>query len=156
MSLQDYKEAKRIIDQHPEMLDFVGPRSEAIVEEAENALQVKFPPTYRKFLLEYGAGSFGSSEVYGVISNNFEESSVPDAIWCTLNLRIQIDFPRNLVAIQNDGTGNFLCLDCKPNANVEFPVILYLLGYDSKEEQYEVIAKDFGSLLLQLVQNEVP
>jgi antitoxin YobK len=48
---------------------------------------VRFPPTYRRFLLEYGAGNVRSTEIYGVMDDDFENSSVPDAIWHNLTTR---------------------------------------------------------------------
>ena len=61
-------------------------------------LGLEFPPSYRRFVLDFGAGSFGASEVYGVIDSNFENSSVPDAVWCTLDVR-EFDLTLDLVVL---------------------------------------------------------
>jgi len=62
-------------------------------------------------LIEHGAGSFGSSEVYGVVGTGFDESSVPDGIWYTLSERKESNLPSTMVVIFNDGTGDLFCID---------------------------------------------
>jgi hypothetical protein len=64
-----------------------------LVLKAESALGLKFPPTYRKFLLEYGCGNIFGMEFYGVVDDNFINSSIPDAIWITLNERKTSNLP---------------------------------------------------------------
>src|SRR5437764_12396518 len=88
MPVSDYEEATELIAEHRVLADFVVPRDEALVGAAEEALSVQFPPSYRRFLREFGAGSFGGQEIYGVIDDaDFEHSSIPDAVWNTLSLR---------------------------------------------------------------------
>ena len=81
MSMQNLLGALEIIKRNPAKADFVGPRPEKIVAAAEERLGLKFPQTYRHFLLSLGAGNFGSEEFYGVIHENFENASVPNGIW---------------------------------------------------------------------------
>lgn len=59
MSDADFQQALRIVDENPGRAAFVGGRDEMLVAEAERALGVEFPPSYRRFLEELGAGSFG-------------------------------------------------------------------------------------------------
>ena len=69
-----------------------GKQSEEIIVSAEKKIGYHFPPTYRNFLIKYGAGNIGSSEIYGVISRDFENSSIPDAVWYALKMRKEFDF----------------------------------------------------------------
>ncbi len=155
MSMQDYEAAAKIIAKHPNKGFFAGPRPASLIETAERVLGLKFPPTYRRFLLEYGAGSFGASEVYGVIDDDYEESSVPDAIWYTLVERREIGLPNDLIAIYDPGSyGEIFCLDLGMLKDEEAPVIAYRLGYPVEEQHKEIISKDFGEFLLKLVQRE--
>ena len=63
MGLAEYSEAVELMNKRPEVgADFVGPRTEALVEAAERALGLKLSATYRRFVLEYGAGNFGRSK----------------------------------------------------------------------------------------------
>src|SRR5260370_37232531 len=84
VSNKSYEQAVQFMRQFPDLMDFVGPRSESLVSTAEQFLSIKFPPDYRRFLLEFGAGSFGSFEILGVIRENFENSKVPNGIWYTM------------------------------------------------------------------------
>lgn len=146
-----YEEAVKIIEQHPELKHFVGPRDERLVQAAEKALGLRFPPTYRRFLLEYGAGSFGGEEVYGVVNDDFENSSVPDAVWFTLTEWEDEWLPRGFVVVQSTGYGPLLCLDCSQDEVTEPPVVIYHVGFPAEHPPPEVVASSFGELLLQAV-----
>ena len=61
----DYEKALALMNKYPESQHFVGARSETVGEAAEKRLDLKFPPSYRTFVLEFGAGNFGAFEVYG-------------------------------------------------------------------------------------------
>jgi hypothetical protein len=54
--------------------DVVGERPEALVDPAEQTLGLRFPPSYRAFVRELGAGDAGGEEFYGVI-DDFENST---------------------------------------------------------------------------------
>lgn len=155
MSMRDYEEAVKIITKYPAKQSFVGPRPESLIQAAEKRLGLEFPPTYRRFLLEYGAGSFGSSEICGVIDYDFEHSSVPDAIWYTLIERNEARLPNELIVIYEVGDGELLCLDLGAKESGEAPVVAYQPGLPPEKQSKEVIAKDFGEFLLQIVQREV-
>jgi len=158
MSMHDYEEAVKIMAKYPDKQSFVGPRPESLIQAAERALGLGFPPTYRRFLLEYGAGGFGSSEICGVIDDDFEHSSVPDAIWYTLIERSEARLPNDLIVIYEVGDGELFCLDLGAKENEEAPVVAYQPGIPPEKqgrERREIIAKDFGEFLLQIVQREV-
>ena len=151
MDPNDYDKAAAVIADHPDLQDFVGPRPEDLVQAAEAALSVRLPGTYRRFLLEFGAGSFGSAEIYGVIDSNFRDSSVPNGIWYTLTERQDSGLEPGLVIVGNDGTGNLLCLDC--GAGDDPPVVLVEPGRPPR--QGEAVAKNFGAFLLDAVSGQV-
>lgn len=155
MGLPEYQQAAALMSEHSDLQDFVGPRPENLVQTAEQTLGLRFPPSYRHFLLEYGAGSFGSAEVYGVIDGNFSSSSVPNGIWYTLSERRGSDLPSSMVVIYNDGAGDLLCLDCADQDGGEAPVVTFQPGAPLEIQRREVIAPDFGSFLLNLVKTEI-
>ena len=82
MSMEKYLSAVRLINNSGEG-DFAGPKPDALIEKAEGALNLKFPPTYRRFLKEFG-DDVGGEEFYGIISDEFENSTIPNGIWLTL------------------------------------------------------------------------
>jgi antitoxin YobK len=147
--MSDYEKAAELIAEHPDLADFVGPRDEAPVRAAQEALSVQFPPSYRRFLHEYGAGSFGGQEIYGVIHADFESSGIPDAVWNTLSLRDDGDIPPDLVAIYATGDGEQLCVQ---SGSSETPMLAIWPGSD---DEPEVIASDFGVWFKELVETEI-
>lgn len=150
MEETDYERAVTLIAEHPEMAAFVGPRPPRLLEAAESALGLRLPDDYRRFLLAFGAGSFGATEVYGVIDENFTSSSVPNGIWYTLTERRASDLAPSLVVIGNDGGGNLHCLDCAlPGA----PVTLVEPGSPVRTEA--AIAANFGAYLLDAITAEL-
>lgn len=156
MSYQDYEEAAKLIDANAELRHFVGERPKSLISKAEQALDLQFPASYRDYLLRYGAGSFGAEEIYGVIGDDFEHSSVPDAIWYTLGERSKYRLPVHLVVIYDTGGEETFCLDfSKMNEHNEPAVVAYATGVDPEYQEYEVIAEDFGEFLLNRVKREV-
>ncbi len=149
MSMADYTKAKAIIASNPETSTFAGTRSEALVTKAECALGLRFPATYRQFLLDFGAGNFGSREFYGVIDEDFENSSVPDGIWCTLSERREAHLPARFVIVADTGTGEWYCLDI---SQVNGPVLI--VDPANPNGPVEMVAADFGAFLLSQVEQE--
>jgi len=145
MTLRDYEEAREAIVAHPELADFAGPRDEKLVEAAERALGVRFPPSYRRFLLDFGAGSFDGHEIYGVLDDDFESSGVPDAVWVTRSLRDEDPIPADLIVFYATGDGEHLCVR---SGSVDTPVVAIWPGSD---EEPEVVAPDFGVWLKEIV-----
>ena len=155
MSYDNYKKAVEIMNKNKEECDFVGKRSKELIEKAEDILGLKFSRIYKEFLINYGAGNYGSEEVLGVIDEDFKESSVPDGIWYTLTEREEDDLPMNLVVIYEEGSGELFCLDFNSlNEEKEPMVVSYMPGESNKNQKYEKIADDFGDFLLQLVEAE--
>ena len=156
MSMQDYETAVFLMNQHPEKMDFCGPRPESLVREAEQALGLNFSPIYRRFLLEFGAGNFGAEEIYGVTHSNFTKSAVPNGIWMTLKSRKETKYPLpdNLIVIANDGTGIDFCLRHTTDG-LEPRVITFIVGIPAAQQRPELIAEDFGQFFLERVQFEL-
>jgi hypothetical protein len=147
--VSDYEEASELIASHPDLGDFAGPRDEELVRAAEQALGVEFPPSYRRFLRDYGAGSFGGQEIYGVIDADFENSGVPDAVWNTFSLRDDGDIPPDLVAIYATGDGEQLCVQ---SGSSETPIHSIWPG---SGDDPEVAAPDFGIWFKEIVEGEI-
>jgi len=150
----DYIVSVNVMKQHHELMGFVGERPIELVRESERELGVIFPPSYRQFLLDFGAGNFGYFEIYGVIDNNFFHSSVPNGIWLTLLERTDSSLPNNLVIIAATGDGDYYCLDCSNISGEEAPVILY--SPSSNIILKGEIAKSFGQFLYNIVNSQLP
>ena len=146
MSTQNYEIAKRLIEEAGG--DFEGVKSEHLVAAAEGVLGIKFPPSYRLFLLEMGCGDINGLEIYGVINDKFENSTVPNGIWLTLNERKNIGLDRAYILIGDGGDGTYYALNTSNvNGSGECPVVR--LSNDGKEN--EPVANSFGTYLLDAV-----
>ncbi|MGF9964910.1 SMI1/KNR4 family protein [Bacillus rhizoplanae] len=144
------------MEQYEDECDFVGERSEDLIKKAEQALELRLSNMYREFVKRYGAGSFGAEEIYGVIGKDFENSSVPDAIWVTLSERKEFNLPQNLLVISDIGMSEWYYLDFNQcNIEGEPLVIVYDSGFEPDEQECEVVANDFGDFLLSLVKEEL-
>ncbi len=140
MSIEKYHLALKLIEDSG-LGDFEGSKPESLVAQAETSLDLTFPPSYRKFLLEMGCGNINSFEIYGLINDNFENSSIPDGIWLTLNERKLNGLNSDYVLIGEGGDGTFYALDTKQiGYDNESPVVR--LSADWK--QSEKVAKSFG------------
>lgn len=133
--------------------DFVGPRDESLIAAAEGTLGVRFPPSYRRFVVALGAGECEGEEFYGVISEDFENSGIPDAVWMTLAGRRDWNLPDSLIVVYFDGATGYFVLDtAKPDDAGEAPVELWEPGVTGPSSDRHVIASDFGTVALRLAQ----
>lgn len=132
------------------------PRPEELVKKAEEALGLRFAPQYSDFLLRFGTAYVGFYEIYGVINEEFSNSSVPDSIWCTLVERREVGLLNHLVIISDTGNGGFLCLDFKKLTTENEPsVVYYQSGLEEEFQTYEVVAEDFGDFLLDYIKQKM-
>lgn len=142
MSIQDLDIAIELIAKNGGG-DFDGKKEFSLVDKAEKTLRLKFPPTYKKFLNVLGCGDIEGLEFFGIINDDFENSSVPDAIWLTLDERKE-GLANNLILIYAAGDGTYCAIDTSQvNSSNENPVIAYMPDGSTK-----VIADDYGSFLL--------
>jgi antitoxin YobK len=127
--------------------DFIGHIDESVIDKAEAALKLTFPPTYRKFLRDFGCGGIRGREIYGIVNDDFVASGIPDAIWLTLKNR-KAGLPMELVIIAEVGNGDYYALDGrKRSITGEYPVIVYsILG------SIEQVSSDFGEFLLSFME----
>jgi len=91
--MRHYDEAVILMHRHEELMKFVGERSDELIHLGELTLGVQFPPTYKRFSKEFGAGSFDIYTYFGLIDEDFSHSGIPDAIWYTLTERIDSSLP---------------------------------------------------------------
>ncbi|GGK06266.1 hypothetical protein GCM10007063_30950 [Lentibacillus kapialis] len=128
MSLETYQKAKQIILEE-DIADFVGGCTDDLIRLAEEKIGLKFAGLYLDYLKTFGAGNFESQEIYGMIHADFENSSVPDAIWYTLTERREINLPNNLLIIYDTGSDELFCLDYNQLAeNGEPKIVSFVPG----------------------------
>lgn len=151
MGMEDMEQALSNARGHNKSF-FAGPRGEGLVAAAEAALGLQFPPTYKRFVSELGAGSVGAREFYGVIDDDFVESSVPDGVWLTLSEREQLGLPTTLVIVGEDGLGGYYVLDTSQrDSRGESPVAIWT----PEAPMLERLADDFGAFFHAAVAEEL-
>lgn len=129
--------------------DFSEGVPEAFIVKAEETLSLKFSESYKFFLKKLGCGGVYGLEIYGITSDDFINSGVPNSIWVTLNYR-EDGLPQELVIVAVDGMGGYYALDTSKLDAGECPVNLY----DVFGNVVETFA-GFGSFLNTMVKEAI-
>ncbi|WP_082858507.1 SMI1/KNR4 family protein [Planctomyces sp. SH-PL62] len=143
MDIKDLRnEISRIAD-----AEFVGGVPADAITSAEADLQVSFPPSYRAFLREFGAGHVSSEDIFGLGGPQHS-----DVVWLAKELRSRTTtrFPRHLVPIRNDGFGNYDCIDTStvlPNG--ECPIVEFVHGWDGGDNRK--LSEDFFHWVMDII-----
>lgn len=152
MTVQYVKETMAIIAQHQDA-DFHGAKEESLIVLAEKTLNVKFPEDYKLFLKELGCGDIAGQEFFGIIDSDFINSSIPDAVWITLQERLESKLPDNYVLIGETGDGDYIALDC--NAFIDKKVVLWNPGLFNTKNAFTPYYDDFGHYFYDRVINAI-
>ena len=81
-----------------------------VLKEAENLIGVPFGEQLKKYLLEYGYLCYKFSELYGMNSNEMLDS---DMVKQTIYIHKYFPETKSLVAIENQGEGDYYLVDSK-------------------------------------------
>lgn len=155
MGMAEYEEGLRLAQGFLGQSDFQSQPPER-VQRAEEVLGIRFPPTYRRFLLELGAGGLGSEEIYGVFSDDFESAGHPSAISYTLELRNEGRIADDLVVVYGLGNGTEYGLATgRAGADGEAPVVGFIPGLSHPSDDLEIVFPDFGCFFLDTIKFEL-
>jgi hypothetical protein len=150
--MAEYEEALRLLQGYLDQSTF-EPQPPERVERAERALGVRFPPTYRRFLHELGAGGVGAVDIYGVFTDDLDIPRPPAAVGYTLQLRREGWIADDLVVIYALGEGsNDALATGRAGADGEAPVVGFTPGLSHPSDDLEVISPDFGCFFLEAIQ----
>ncbi|PHM30273.1 SMI1/KNR4 family protein [Xenorhabdus innexi] len=152
MSMNDIEKAIDIINSKPDEADFDGPKDDALIRAAEKTLGLSFPMTYRYFLEKLGCGDIAGQEFYGLIKSDFFNSSIPDAVWITMQVRKNSDLPDNYIIISSTGDGDYVVLNCT-KLGIEAPVELWSPGVSGNQPAFKFLANDFGEFFYKQMQS---
>jgi hypothetical protein len=153
--MSDYDAAMQLIAGHLDGADFAAQPQERVLR-AEEALGVRFPGSYRRFLVELGAGGIGGEEIYGLVNDDFQDVRPPQAIGLTLDLRRSGDISTDLVVIYSLGQGSYYALDtARATSEAEAPVVAFTPGIHRAGDRLQVVAKDFARFFLDIMRPEV-
>jgi len=134
---------------------FVGPAPAAKVEESERMLGVAFPPSYRAFVEQMGAGSVLGREVYGVVPDP-SASGPPNVVSATLSARESLALPERFVIVVDLDDSSAIALDTgNADSDGEVPVVRIWPGEEGDELVEGEVASDFGSFFDQFVRERL-
>ena len=133
------------------VLGVTGPRSPALIERAEIALGIRFPPVCRSYLADFGA----AHAVYGLIDETFNPKFRPDAVGITLDLRRKWGLPPQYIVIHDLGDGEVFCLDTGAVSEGDCAVVAFTPGILLNQQSWDRIAESFGGFLLDEVRRFV-
>lgn len=149
--IENYLEkAFKIIENDPfDDAYFAGPKSENLILEVEKVLNLKLPTDFIKFIKNYGAGSILGNEFYGVIDDNFYDSSIPNFVWLTLQSRKEYDLPENFAVIAESLDGNYVVLDCSSCDWENCSVLEWIPSIPMEKQNLNTIAKSYSQFLFE-------
>lgn len=94
--------------------------------DAEKALNVTLPESFKSFLRKWGSITFGPTEYYGLTNErDFNLAGIPNFVWFTLRKRKQVELPDNLVIFQNINDEIYFCIDTKSVCNEDCDVVVW-------------------------------
>ncbi len=99
---------------------------DAEIMEAEKALDVTLPDSFKAYLKKWGKLALGPIEYYGLTKNpNFTSAGVPNFVWFTLKKRDQVNLPKNLIVFQNANDEAYYCIDTSSLIDGECKVAIW-------------------------------
>ena len=146
--MMTFEKAAAIIESHPDDCTFAGPIQSIMVAKAEKILGLKFPPSYKEFLLRYGAGDCWAEEFYGINKNpETDGKAIPNAIWATLHSRKIGNLPDSMIKVMSSGFGPVYVIDTSQKNDIgECPVLLYYTNGLT-----EPVASSFGDFFCSII-----
>ncbi len=127
-------EAIRLIMENDELAEFAGGVSTSeTIARAEERLGVEFPPSYRRFLEQLGAGRFGAQVFFGL--SEATDHREWDVVSHTLDRRAHSNLGDTDVVVGPYGKEANFVLDCtRPGDDDECPVAEVPVGYSDIQE----------------------
>ncbi|NLI47387.1 MAG: SMI1/KNR4 family protein [Acidobacteria bacterium] len=127
-----------------------GPAPESVIWEAEKSLGVVFPPSYRRFLMKFGAALGEGFELAGLFEQGGEDEPPQwnHVVSQTLRLRraSHHQLPPSLIAVLGDGEDHVYYIDTtRRRADGESPVVAIGPGTDNV-----VIADNFSVFVIRI------
>jgi hypothetical protein len=151
----DLQEAFRLLQPWRHELRVVGPATPEQIADAEAALAVTFPPSYRGFLAEFGSGSILGREIYGVV-RDISAAGPPGVVWMNLDRRRDVALPRHLIVVADLDDSSAIALDLSDHGSQgESPVVRIWPGEPSNTLVESQVAPSFGSFFAQFVQERI-
>ncbi|MEF3119249.1 SMI1/KNR4 family protein [Streptomyces chrestomyceticus] len=147
-AIEAVEAAIRLVHENEALAEYNGECSHEKISVAEDAMGLTFPPSYRRFIEEFGTCDFGSASFLGVYE-------VEGKLWGshgeTLKRRAE-GLPDHVIELEEDGTGGILVLDAsQPDTDGEYPVRIW----EQWRTEMEFLSPNFGAYVLETFQDIV-
>lgn len=113
-----FESLKLLLENNADLIDVGLPASDPLIRSAEQYLGLEFDDAFKLYLATWGHLAIGPLEFYGLTSGDFENNSIPDAIWFTHLKRVQIGLPKHLIAIFNNDGDEYYCVDTSRSGEI--------------------------------------
>ena len=123
------------------------------IADAERAIGVRLPASYKTFLSTFGWARIYHDPLYGVGPSVPPEYRLVDTTLCE-RYQAHPHIPHHLVPIMNNGAGNHYCLDTANYLEDECPVIFWDHEHqDGPNQSPEQVSSSFDRWLIDLIVN---
>lgn len=97
------------------------------IDQLESLLSKQLPPSFRRFLIEYGGGGPIGAEISGIEDNDVFLKTGGTVLGDTEECRSRYNLPSHLIAIYFHDDEVCWCLDSSNTRDKEYPVVSYNL-----------------------------
>lgn len=135
----------KILDTIGDNGDFTGGVNATAIEKAEKKLNLKFPKSYKEFLLKFGAGDIGGEIIFGI--------TVKKDLDMVKITKMEHDYkmPKCMIVINYDSsTDALICLDTSKFEDEECPVVAVPSDY----QNIKILANSFGEFMIEYLEDE--
>lgn len=133
----------------------VGGKTKEEINKSEKLLKVKFSKQCTEFYEKYGYLSFFGNEIFGIDPDDDSGILEGNSVAYAINDREEYNLPIEWIPIYNFEDGNMAYLDYSSINSENEPKVIMAFYNGNEYEIVENLAEDFGSFLLQLVQEQL-
>jgi hypothetical protein len=149
-----YTETFRAIEEirraNPRLVLFATGVDVEWVRKAEEALGVRFSPSFDHYLQHYGGATIGGEIINGLLGIESEEACGPDIVYNTLLDRESRGIDASLIVlVDNDGDEFFYLDTARIDDDGENPVLRELIEAKGERPEY---ASSFAEFLLKRIE----
>lgn len=126
-----------------------------VLRLAEAQLGLRFPPSYRRFVAEFGTCDIAGEEFLGVYRTDAMGDQLLGSVRETVNARGRWGLPAAMLVAMFDGMGGLIVLNTAvKNSEDESPVLVWTPA-GNESGNTEQLAQDFGRYALGLCKSAV-
>jgi hypothetical protein len=129
--------------------------SEEMLDSAEDCLGLRFPPSYRRLVAEFGTCDIAGEEFLGVYQTSAMGDELLGSVRETRKARKSYGLPPSMIVVTFDGMGGLIVLDtAKQDSYAESPVLAWVPGAGASG-QTQGLSTDFGTYALSVCEEAV-